>query len=63
MTDLDDLAARLDAIAEELADLALDELRRAVDAGSSERPVLERRFTQARRAVEKASALLRGAGA
>ncbi len=54
-----DLAARLDTIAEELADLAMDALRQAIDEGASKRPADERRLTQARRAVEKAAALLR----
>ena len=56
----DDLADRLDAIAEELADLALDELRHALDRGEQSRPPAEKRLTQARRSVEKASHLLRG---
>ena len=56
----DDLAERLDAIAEEIADLAIDELQAAVRAGASRRPPGERRLTQARRAVEKAAHLLRG---
>ena len=48
---------RLDAMAEELADLALDRLRAAVvgDAGAGAE---ERRITRARRAVEKAANLL-----
>jgi hypothetical protein len=55
----EELAARLDGIAEELADLAMDALRRAIDHGATKRPDAERRLTQARRAVEKAAALLR----
>jgi exonuclease VII small subunit len=55
---LDDLAGRLDVIAEELGDLALEELRSAVERGQSARPAAEKRLTQARRAVEKASHLL-----
>jgi hypothetical protein len=55
---LDHLAGRLDVIAEELGDLALDELRSAVERGQSARPGAEKRLTQARRAVEKASHLL-----
>jgi len=55
---LDELAGRLDVIAEELADLALAELRTALERGESGRPVTEKRLTQARRAVEKASHLL-----
>jgi hypothetical protein len=56
---LEELAERLDGIAEELGDLALDALRQAVDEGAEKRPDTERRLTQARRAVEKAAALLR----
>ena len=55
----DDLADRLDAIAEELSDLALDVLREAVDRGETARPPEEKRLSQARRAVEKAAHLLR----
>ncbi|MHB8595044.1 MAG: hypothetical protein ACYDB3_12080, partial [Acidimicrobiales bacterium] len=53
----------------ELGDLALDRLREASSAagrGSEPDPALvaeERRLTRARRAVEKAAALLRGPGA
>ena len=53
-----EIRARLEAIAEELADLALDRLRESIDAGGSELPVDEKRLTRARRAVEKAAAIL-----
>ena len=56
--DLDHLRERLDGIAEELADLAIDRLRAAVD-GNEGAAVEERRLTRARRAVEKAAGLLR----
>jgi hypothetical protein len=56
--ELDEIRARLDAIAEELADLALASLRASVDAGGTERPAHERRLTRARRAVEKAATIL-----
>jgi hypothetical protein len=59
--DLESLATRLDTIAEELSDLALDHLRAAIDAGQKT-SVEERRITRARRAVEKASGLLRARG-
>ena len=55
--ELDDLRNRLEAIAEELADLALDRLRAAVD-GAAAATAEERRLTRARRAVEKAAGLL-----
>ena len=57
--EFDDIRARLDAIAEELAELALVRLRESIDAGGTELPVDERRLTRARRAVEKAIAVLR----
>ena len=57
----EDLADRLDVIAEELSDLALDSLRAALERGDSSRPAEEKRLTQARRAVEKAAHLLRPA--
>lgn len=53
-----DIRARLEAIAEELADLAMERLRESIDAGGSELPVDERRLARARRAVEKAAAIL-----
>lgn len=65
MSDLEDLSDRLAAVAEELADAALDRLREASHrTGDDGRPdpatlAEERRITRARRAVEKAAALLR----
>lgn len=57
--DLESIRSRLEAISEELADLALDRLREAVggDVGSAA-AVEERRLTRARRAVDKAAAIL-----
>ena len=57
--EFDEVRARLEAIAEELADLAIDRLRASIDEGGTELPVDERRLTRARRAVERAVALLR----
>ena len=57
--EFEDIRGRLEAIAEELADLAIIRLRESIDAGGSERAMDERRFTRARRAVEKAAAILR----
>ena len=60
----EEIAERLTAIAEEMADLALDRLRQASEElGATGRPdptVLaeERRLTRARRAVEKAVSVL-----
>jgi hypothetical protein len=56
--EFDDIRARLEAISEELADLAIVRLRESIDAGGDELPVDERRLTRARRAVEKAVSLL-----
>ena len=53
--EFDDIRGRLEGIAEELADLAIDRLRESIDAGGTELPVDERRLTRARRAVEKAA--------
>jgi len=56
--EFDDLRERLEGIAEELADLAIDRLRAAVE-GNGGAAAEERRLTRARRAVEKAAGLLR----
>ena len=56
--EFDDIKVRLEAIAEELADLAIIRLRESIDAGGHELPVDEKRLTRARRAVEKAVHLL-----
>jgi len=56
--EFDDIRLRLEAIAEELADLAIARLRDSIDAGGHELPIDERRLTRARRAVEKAANLL-----
>ncbi|HEV2811071.1 MAG TPA: hypothetical protein VGV93_11835 [Acidimicrobiales bacterium] len=61
--ELDEIRRRLEAISEELADLAIVRLRESIDAGGTELPVDERRLTRARRAVEKAAHLLADAGA
>lgn len=53
-----EIRSRLQVIAEELADLALQRLRESIDAGGAELPVDEKRITRARRAVEKAAAIL-----
>ena len=66
MTDLAGIVERLESIAEDLADAALDRLRRNADsvrAGGTPDPDLtaeEKRITRARRAVEKAASLLGG---
>lgn len=57
--EFDDIRGRLEAISEELADLAIARLRESIDAGGHELPVDEKRLTRARRAVEKAVSILR----
>jgi predicted ABC-type ATPase len=56
--EFEDIRGRLEAIAEELAELAILRLRDAIDSGGHELPVDERRLTRARRALEKAIAVL-----
>jgi hypothetical protein len=58
---LDDIRLRLETISEELGDLAIDALRRAIDEGATARPPVEKTLNQARRAIEKAARLLEGA--
>lgn len=57
----DHLAERLDAIAADLDEIMFDQLREAA-AEKTGRPADDKRLTQARRAIEKASTLLRGRG-
>ena len=57
---LDDLADRLDAIGEEIADLAIDRLSAALaDQGKEAAAAEERRLTKARRRVVEAAEILR----
>ena len=55
---LHELRSRLEAIAEELADLGRANLAEALDTGSAAPEADERRLSRARRAVLKAAALL-----
>ena len=59
--EIDAIRERLEAVSEDLADLALERLRAAVDAGGTEVPDDEKRLTRARRALEKAIHILREA--
>ena len=56
--EFDDIRGRLEMIAEELADLAIQRLKESIDAGGTELPVDEKRLSRARRAVEKAASIL-----
>jgi len=57
---LEDLCDRLREISYELADLGMSVLQEAIDSDGAEakRPELEKRLSRARRAVEKATAIL-----
>lgn len=57
-SDLNDITERLRTISEELADRALHELKEAHRSGATKRPESEKSLSQARRAVEKAIAIL-----
>ncbi|MGQ0432913.1 MAG: hypothetical protein ACT452_10980 [Microthrixaceae bacterium] len=57
--EFDQIRGRLEAISEELADLAIARIKESIDAGGHELPVDERRLARARRAVEKAIGILR----
>ena len=54
-----DISDRLAAIAEEIADLAMESLRESIEAGETKLSDEEKRLTRARRSVEKAVYLLR----
>ena len=55
----DHLADRLDAVAADLDEIMFDQLREAASEKTG-RPADDKRLIQARRAIEKASRLLRG---
>ena len=57
-SELDDVRGRLQSIADDLADLALERLRAAVALDDPAPAAEERRLTRARRAVDKAIAVL-----
>jgi hypothetical protein len=59
VSDIAGIAGRLEAIVEELDEIAFDRLRQAAGDGETERPAGDRRIVQARRAVEKAAGVLR----
>jgi len=58
----DDVIDRLQLVVDDLDQITFDQLREASAEGNP-RPVDDKRLTQARRAVEKAIHLLRGASA
>lgn len=59
MSDLGSMAEQLTNLAEQLDEMAFDQLREAVADGAIQRPSTDKRLMQARRAIEKAAHLLR----
>lgn len=58
--DIESIAGRLEAISEELNDLAMSLVSEAIAEGKGERPEAEKRVSRARRTVDRAAAQLRG---
>ncbi len=58
--DLEDIRTRLMSISEELADLGMAALHAAIDEDgeNAKRPEVEKRLSRARRAVDKAAAIV-----
>jgi hypothetical protein len=54
-----DLAEQLEAVVAEIDEVSFDLLQQAVADGATTRPAADKTLTQARRAVERAAALLR----
>lgn len=52
------LADRLRSVLDDLDELAFDQLREAVADGATSRPMSDKELAKARRAVEKAAAVL-----
>jgi hypothetical protein len=59
VADYGDLADRLAAVGADIDEIAFDALREAVADGEVQRPVEDKKLMQARRAIEKAAAILR----
>lgn len=59
MDDIELIASQLEDIAERLNDVAMNIISEAIENGETSRPPLEKRVSQARRAVEKALQHLR----
>jgi uncharacterized protein (DUF885 family) len=55
----DNLIERLESVAADLDEIAFDRLREAVADGETTRPLADKRLMQARRAIEKATTVLR----
>ncbi|MEO1056245.1 MAG: hypothetical protein AAFY28_04950 [Actinomycetota bacterium] len=59
MGDYGSLADRLDVLVADIDELAFEQLQEAVADGATTRPSSDKRLMQARRAAEKAAAILR----
>jgi hypothetical protein len=59
MADYDQLVDRLESIASDLDEMAFDQLREAAADGEVARPTSDKKMMQARRAIEKATVILR----
>lgn len=58
---LEDIKSRLEQISEELSDIGMEALRDALeDEVATARPEIEKRLSRARRAVDKAAAIISG---
>lgn len=53
-----EVQAKLESLTEELTDISVEVLREAVEAGQTVRPPIDKKLSQARRAVEKAARAL-----
>ena len=59
MADYEHLVDRLESVAMDLDEIAFDQLREAAAEGEVTRPASDKKLMQARRAIEKAAAILR----
>ena len=57
--EFESLIERLETVAADLDEIAFDRLREAVADGEVTRPAADKKLMQARRAIEKAAAVLR----
>ena len=59
MSDIDEIISDLERASEALNDTAMSLITEAIRSGERERPALEKKVSQARRAVDKALYILR----
>ena len=59
MSDIDEIISDLERASEALNDTAMSLITGAIRSGEKERPALEKKVSQARRAVDKALYILR----